>query len=59
MNCMHCAVMGRQCKLLAEIFPTPLYSALGDKLFVNFALAVSSENVHLWQPVTQASHGDC
>ena len=55
---MHCAVMGRQYKLLTEIFPTPLYSALGDKLFVNFSLTVSNENVHMWQLVTLASHGD-
>lgn len=55
---MHCAVMGRQYKLLAEIFPIPLYSALGDELFVNFSFTVSNENVHMWQLVTQASHGD-
>lgn len=58
MNCLHCAVMGRQYKLLAEIFPAALYSALGDKLFVNFSFTVSNENVHMWQLVTQASHGD-
>lgn len=55
---MHGAVMGRQYKSLAEIFPTPLHSALGDKLFVNFSFTVSNENVHMWQLVTQASHGD-
>lgn len=58
MNCMHCAVTGRRHKLLAEIFPVPLYSALGDKLFVNFSFTVSNENVHMRQLVTQASHGD-
>lgn len=55
---MHWAVIGRQYKWLAEILPAPLYSALGDKLFVNFSFTVSNENVHVWQLVTQASHGD-
>lgn len=55
---MHWAVMCGQYKRLAEILPAPLYSALGDKLFVNFSFTVSNENVHVWQPVTQASHGD-
>jgi len=55
---MYCVVMGSQYKLLAEIFPAPLYSSLGDKLFVNFSFTVINENVHMWQPVTQASHGD-
>lgn len=56
MNCMHCAVVGRQCKCRNSSYA--LYSALGDKLFVNFFFTVSNEYVHMWQLVTQASHGD-